>query len=248
MTPSAHPENWPQNWQDLAAGYASGDLSPEEAEAFQQLLENQPDFVAEVEAFQTVVELMRYAPPEQFPPAHLRDRILMQAQASAQSAPSFVQPTPLHPRNPSQRRWRIGGAIAAFAIIALALDNFFLRQSLQQSQQLARLLRQPNIQLYAMKGTPQQLDASASLVIHAKQATIVTQNLSVLPDGEAYRLWAVVEHKSAPIFCGQFESESVQSVAQWQFPSADCTTPKKWLITAELASALPVPAGPLVLQ
>lgn len=247
MTPSAHPENWPQNWQDLAAGYASGDLSPEEAAAFQQLLETQPDIAAEVEAFQTVVDLMRYAPPEQSPPTHLRDQILMQAQASPQPAQP-VQTKPLRQRNPSSTGWRMGGAIAALAIIALALDNFFLRQSLQQSQPLAKLLQQPNIQLYAMKGTQQQLGASASLVINAEQATIVTQKLSVLPSGEAYRLWAIIEGKPDPVFCGQFNSEAVQAVVQWQLPSRDCRTPKKWLITAELASAVPVPSGPLVLQ
>jgi hypothetical protein len=99
-----------------------------------------------------------------------------------------------------------------------------------------------------MKGTKQQLDASASLVINTKQATIVTQNLSTLPTGKAYRLWAIVESNPNPVFCGQFNSAAAQSVVQWQLPSASCKAPKKWLITSELASALPVPAGPLVLQ
>jgi anti-sigma-K factor RskA len=249
MTPSsAHSENWPENWQDLVASYASGDLSAEEAEAFQQLLETQPDIAAEVEQFQTVVALMHHAPSAQDPPAYLRDRILRQAQVYPQSRQT-LQTAPLRQRHsPQTRLLRIAGAIAALAIIALALDNFFLRQSLQQTQPLARLLRQPNIQLYAMRGTKQQLDASASLVINTEQATIVTQNLSTLPAGKAYRLWAIVKSNPSPVLCGQFNSAAVQSVVQWQLPSASCKSPKKWLITAELASAGPVPSGPLVLQ
>jgi anti-sigma-K factor RskA len=248
MTSSEPSKNWPKNWQDLVAGYASGDLTPEEVEAFQQLLERHPDIAVEVEPFQTVVELMRHAPAEQAPPIHLRDRILRQAQNTPQ-AEQTIQAKSLRQPNPSQKRQlKIGSAIAALAIVALAIDNYFLRQSLQQSQALAQLLRQPNIRLYAMKGTKQRLGASASLVIHTNQATIVTQNLSPLPDKEAYRLWALAENKSAPVFCGQFKSETAQSVAQWQLPSVDCKNPKKWLVTAELASALPVPSGPLVLQ
>jgi anti-sigma-K factor RskA len=251
MTPSsAHSKNWPENWQDLVAGYASGDLSPAEAEAFQQLLETQPDIAAEVEQFQSVVELMRHAPAEQDPPAYLRDQILRQAELSPQSEqplqPAFLRQRP-------QTGWRMGwrrmgGAIAVIVIIALALDDYFLRRSLQQTQPLAELLRQPNIQLYAMKGTKSQLGASASLVIHTEQATIVTQNLSTLPAGKAYRLWAIVESNPKPVLCGQFNSAAAQSVVEWQLPSPSCKAPKKWLITAELASALPVPSGPLVLQ
>lgn len=243
---SAHSKNWPDNWQDLVAGYVSGDLSPAEAEAFQQLLEMQPDIAAEVEQFQAVIELMRYAPAEQDPPAYLRDQILSQAEASPQSELS-LQPAPFSHR--PQTGWRrMGSAIAILAIIALALDNYFLRRSLQQTQSLAQLLRQPNIQLYTMKGTKSQMGASASLVINTKQATIVTQNLSTLPAGKAYRLWAIVESNPKPVLCGQFNSAAAQSVVEWQLPSTNCKDPKKWLITAELASALPVPSGPLVLQ
>ncbi|QYO64288.1 hypothetical protein [Leptolyngbya sp. 7M] len=44
MTRSARPDNW----QDLIAGYALGNLSPEEAEALQQLLSEHPELAEEV--------------------------------------------------------------------------------------------------------------------------------------------------------------------------------------------------------
>lgn len=261
MTSSARPEHW----QDLIAGYAAGDLNPQEAEVFQQLLETQPELAAavaaEVAEFQTLIELMYYAPPNPNPPERLRSQILSQAQAipqeTAAAASEGVPPnvpdlTPVsQSRRQTQTKWfRIGGAIAALALLALAIDNILLRQSLQQNQRLAALLRQPKVQLYALQGTEKQQGASASLVITAQQAqaTIVTQNLPTLPAGEAYRLWAIVANKADPVFCGQFNSNPGEAVAQWKLPSTDCKTPQKLLITAELANAAPVPAGPLVLQ
>jgi anti-sigma factor RsiW len=241
MTPSALPDDW----QDLIAGYASGDLSPEEAERFQHLLVMHPELATEVEDLQALVALMRYTPPEQTVPPDLRDRLLTQAQ----TLPQYSRSQATSPLARLNRVW-VGGAIAALALVALGIDNYRLRQSLQQSQELVQLLRQPNIQLYAMRGTEEQPQAFASLVINPTQAeaTIVTQNLQPLPPGEAYRLWAVVENHTDPVYCGQFSSQSDGAIAHWRLPTADCIAPNQVLITLDIADSPPVPAGPLVLQ
>jgi anti-sigma-K factor RskA len=66
----------PDNWQELVAGYALGDLSPEEAEELQRLLANNPNLTVEVASLQEVLALMPYALPQQEPSAQLRNSIL----------------------------------------------------------------------------------------------------------------------------------------------------------------------------
>lgn len=66
----------PSNWQELIAGYALGDLSPEEAEELQHLLAENPDLMAEVASLQEVLALMPYGLPQQEPAVQLRDSIL----------------------------------------------------------------------------------------------------------------------------------------------------------------------------
>ncbi|MBI4781102.1 MAG: anti-sigma factor [Oscillatoriophycideae cyanobacterium NC_groundwater_1537_Pr4_S-0.65um_50_18] len=73
----------PDNWQELIAGYALGDLSPEEAEELQRLLADNPDLTAEVASLQEVLALMPYALPQYEPSSQLRDSILAIAQPNA---------------------------------------------------------------------------------------------------------------------------------------------------------------------
>ena len=73
----------PDNWQELIAGYALGDLSPEEAEELQRLLADHPDLTAEVASLQEVLALMPYALPQHEPSSQLRDSILAIAQPNA---------------------------------------------------------------------------------------------------------------------------------------------------------------------
>ncbi|HEY9629465.1 MAG TPA: anti-sigma factor [Coleofasciculaceae cyanobacterium] len=73
----------PDNWQELIAGYALGDLSPEEAEELQRLLADNPDMNAEVASLQEVLALMPYALPQYEPSSQLRDSILAIAQPNA---------------------------------------------------------------------------------------------------------------------------------------------------------------------
>ena len=71
----------PERREQLAAGYVLGNLSPEEAEEFQQQLATDAALAEEVARLQSVLELMPYALPEADPPPHLRSNILQSAQA-----------------------------------------------------------------------------------------------------------------------------------------------------------------------
>ncbi|MCU0527645.1 MAG: hypothetical protein MUF72_22835, partial [Elainella sp. Prado103] len=73
----------PDNWQDLIAGYALGDLSLEEAEDLQQTLIDHPELTSEIDRLQEVLALMPYALPEHEPPDRLREAILSSAALSS---------------------------------------------------------------------------------------------------------------------------------------------------------------------
>lgn len=242
MTSSALPDNW----QELLAGYVLGDLDPDEIAQVEQLLADRPDLAEEVRSLQSTLDLLPLGLPSQAPSPNLRDRILAAA-----------QPTPATPVQASRARgnrlsaWLgLGWAVTAVALGALALDNYRLRQEQQQLEAVVASFSQPATRFYALSGTKAQPQAVGRLVIdpNNQSASIVTNQLATLPSGQAYRLWAMADGK--PVYCGQFTpTPASDRPISWQLPEAACnSTTAQMLITAESATAPPVPAGPLVLQ
>lgn len=244
----------PDRWQELIAGHALGDLSPEEAEEFRRLLEAHPALAQEVTQLQEAMALLPYALPDVEPPPQLRSTLL----AAAQTQPQFSTSAPrratrgIHPR-----WWGVGGAIAAVLVGALALDNYQLRQQANDNQAndnqaIIDLLQQPNTQVYALAGTDNAVGASGSLVVNPDQTQLVifVKNLPALPTGQAYRLWAMPNAGATPLYCGQFNT-TLEAVATttWTPPNSSCTAiAAQILLTAESTTAPPVPAGDLVMQ
>ncbi|MBW4657390.1 MAG: anti-sigma factor [Drouetiella hepatica Uher 2000/2452] len=242
----------PSNWQELIAGYALGDLSPEEAEELQHLLAENPDLIAEVASLQEVLALMPYGLSQQVPSTQLRDSILMAVEASSAMSNSFtdsptrnrfVDSKDNEPNNrsiaslqaiggedsglPSRRRsawYGIGGTIAAVALVALGIDNYRLRQETQQAKSVIAALQQRGTQTIALEGTQEANAASGSLLIaESRQVFMVAKDLPVLPEGQVYRLWAMPSSGKNPAFCGQFSAKTNGSVTtQWVTPEVSC--------------------------
>lgn len=255
----------PENWQELMAGYALGDLSSEEAELLQRLLTENPDLTLEVDQFQEVLALMPYALPEPEPPTRLRDTILSQAQADKKPVGIFREERSLLSQKPGKTvPWQIvswqnvGGAIAALLLMTFAVDNHRLHQQMQQNQTtigqlqqtaktnaaLTAALQQPNAQLYALEGTKK---ASGSLVVNpARNQVTIVNDLPQLPKGQVYRLWAIAANTTQPTYCGEFNAGAI---ASWSAPEATCSkNVTQMLITAELATDPPIPKGELVMK
>lgn len=248
----------PDDWQDLLAGYALGNLSSEEVEALQQLLIEHPELAVEVDRLQEVLALIPYDVPEQEPPAHLKDTILAAAQAD-QGIPQLFPPPELpvtQPAKPARRRnltrwFSVGGVVAAAALLALGIENYRLRQTVQADQAIISTLQQPGAALYALEGTENAAQASGSIVVAPnRQVLVVAQNLPPLPQGQAYRLWALSANAKQPAYCGQFNTSTAGTVSSlWSASEARCSNdPTQLLVTAELVSAPPVPQGDLVLK
>ena len=252
----------PENWQDLLAGYALGDLSSEEAETLQQILTDQPELSVEVDRLQEVLALMPYGLPDHEPPLHLKDTILLAAEAELPAPPDVV---PIARR--SNLRWLgLMGMAAAAAVVGLSLNNYQLRQeiqtnriviaALQQETALSRpvisALQRPQAKPYAITGTGKATNASGTIVLdrQQKQIVMVAQNLPELPQGQAYRLWAMPQNSKTPAYCGEFNADSTGLVTtRWAAKSALCSSnPAQLLITAELVTAPPMPQGELVMK
>lgn len=125
--PDPHPD-----WQDLLAGYALGNLSPEEQTTLQNLLAEQPELKAELLAYEETMALVPYGLEPQSPHPDLELSILAAAQNSRRPQ---VQP----PRNPqshtqrtpsNQRRpwYPIAMAAAGLLMAVGSMDNYRLRQ------------------------------------------------------------------------------------------------------------------------
>ncbi|MGI0489948.1 anti-sigma factor [Pantanalinema rosaneae CENA516] len=169
--------------QLLMAGYVLGDLSPEEAAAFEQLLATDPTIAAEVAQLQTALETA-YASPEVMPPEHLRSTILTQAEADHAGN---IQRSPTRRPLP-WRGWL--EVVAAGLIVALGINNYRLQQA------LTRQATVPGTTLiYVLESTQTNSAAAAKVVVDPDEleATISAQNLPSLPPGKVYALWTVVQ-------------------------------------------------------
>ncbi|WP_019501822.1 anti-sigma factor domain-containing protein [Pseudanabaena sp. PCC 6802] len=250
-------------WEELLAGYVLGDLSPEEVEEVNQLLISHPELFAEVNSLQETLALIPMSLPESSPSAGLRSRLLAQIDEQPQNQFRLELARNAIALPPSQRqiwaplsRWlAILSGVAATIAVALGLDSYRLRQELasarsdaSQYRALVAMLRQPDNRLLALKGMGATPTASGSITItpSSQTATIAIQNLTPLPQGKVYRLWAIVDGKK--VECAEFVPDSQGKV--WLQVPLDRFLSKTGTvaITVEPAQRNPQSTGEMVMQ
>ncbi len=208
--------------QNLAAGYVLGDLSLEESCLFEQLLTDNPNLQNEVAELQHSLEQV-YG-EEISVPETLKSRILA---ASAQlldlasnsiptseSVPDLSSALPTSIDARARFRPRFTGAaaqrassglgiVAAIAVIALSIQNYSLKQQLQQIQ--ASLIEQPDLLAnetlaLSLEPTDALQTGAVEIIISPSQLTaqLKAANLPPLPAGQVYALWTVVA-EDAPV-------------------------------------------------
>jgi hypothetical protein len=272
------PSALPENWQELMAGYALGDLTSEEAEEVQRLLSEHPYLADEINQFQEVLALLPYSLPDQAPSPQLRDSILATAEATPRAGvrvvPSAIasdrempepsMPTQFTPnRRQNWQRW--GGAIAAGLIAVLGWNTFQLQRQTQALQatlnqlqdkalrqdDLISALQQPGAASYRMRGTGTASNASGVLVVAPQKGKVaIATNLEELPQGEIYRLWAMPKASKNPVYCGQFGGTATGYVATFESSDGMCNSNQvgQMLITSEQISDPYEPKGKLVME
>jgi anti-sigma-K factor RskA len=183
--------------QLMLAGYVLGDLDPDEATEFEQLLARDPAIAQEVAQMQQALELS-YAPAELPPPAHLRSAIMA---AQVAEMPPTRSSRPATKSNRVSFPWTSAmGAAAAVLIVVLGVNNYQLRQALQTAQTspsdsptLDSLTS--DLLTYVLERTEAVEDASATVVVNPEtlEADLAIQNLPPLPPEKVYVLWTVLE-------------------------------------------------------
>jgi len=238
-------------WEELVAGYVLEDLSQEEKQAFDQLLQERPELVAaEIRRLKETLALTPYALPEILPSPKLRDQLLVAAQ---QQTAQVIDLATVAPRR--SRAWLpwVGSAAAAIALV-FGLDSYRLRQELQTTQeQLARqqsivsMLQQANTRLVTLRSSAPSSGASGNLVVTStdKDAVLLLRNLSPVPKEKVYRLWAVINGQKFP--CGQFTPDPKGTVFL-KLPMEEALVKAPLMVTLEPSLSPPTSAeGPVVM-
>jgi anti-sigma-K factor RskA len=115
----------------------------------------------------------------------------------------------------------ISGAIAAGLLAVMGWQNYRLsrqvaslrqevagfragnQMQLAQSQATMEMLRQPDNRLISLRGTVDQSVGSLLVFRTDKKATLNLQNVPTPPDGQTYRLWALMDGQK--IYCTEFK-------------------------------------------
>ncbi len=235
----------PERVEELIAGYVLGDLSSFEAEELTRLFAEHPELAQEVNRLHEVLELMPYALPEVPLPQHLRKVILEAVDVSI-----IPQPRPKR----SLKLWRnLAGSIAALLVLILGLDNYNLRQHLSTVQaqvdrqkDVIAMLQNSDTHLVSLKGMNVAKNAAGSVVMTPgePQSVLILQNLPVLPKGQFYQLWSVVNGEKIP--SGQFNASSRGTVLI-KLSTPPATEVQGLVVTVEVSPAPHSPSGPMVM-
>jgi anti-sigma-K factor RskA len=210
---------YPQEWEELLAGYVLGDLEPEEVTAMQEIIVNHPEIITEIDRLQETLAILPLALSPSYPSETLRDRIASMAiPQSVESSIRASTETGLKKSTNRQNNWKlvsIGlGSISAIALIALGIDNYQMRQQiatnqveLQKYKQAIALLQGGDNRMIPLKGMGATPAATGSVMIapSEKMAMISIQNLTQIPQETSYRLWAIADGKK--VDCAQFRPD-----------------------------------------
>ncbi|MGF1588052.1 MAG: anti-sigma factor domain-containing protein [Pleurocapsa sp.] len=184
----------PECEQLLISGYVLGNLSPAEALLFEEMLRENPDLIGQITAMQQALDLT-YIAPEISPPNTLRDRVLAAANAQKVNVktakPSVNQAEITHSLQP-KLLGKVLAAIALATIAILGIANYRLWRTIQT---LHTDVDSAIVQkTYLLEGEDLPKTTTAKLIVNPNQlkATLIANNLPVLPPEKVYALWTVV--------------------------------------------------------
>lgn len=229
-----HPTS-PDIPEAILIDYVLGELGPDETHALEAQLDRDPTLAQRLATLQRTWEILAYS-AYQTPPARLGEQIQKQVQW--------------------QQRWctipwvSLAGAVAAFLVLGLGLDNYRLRQELHLVATANTTLQQPNVILsFSLHGTGSATLAQGQIVMDLdnQKAGVALNRLPTPPVGSVYRLWAMVGSKNIP--CGTLRIDE-QGQARSQLPlPVDAYAGKvvQLRITLETDQNTPQPLGPTVM-
>ncbi|MBW4551394.1 MAG: anti-sigma factor [Aphanocapsa sp. GSE-SYN-MK-11-07L] len=120
------------------------------------------------------------------------------------------------------------------------------RKELSRYRQAVNLLRQPKNRFLTLTGTSPKLQSSGSLIIVPTKgsALLVLRDVTPLPKGKVYRLWALVDGRKTT--CGDFKPNDRGEVFL-ELPLNQWGGTTEVVVTIEPDQALPMPVGEMVI-
>ena len=251
----------PTSMQDLAAAYALGALSPEDARVFEDFLASSPEARREAAEFREVSALLATQAPDADADADLKNRVLQRIASMKGRALSPQAP----PRVPAGY-WL---ALAATVVLAVGLGTVLIGTR-----------RQLAVRTVAMDSMRQRLDASLAQ-LSSREATLnwildpavelnqltstgdskpIIQlfwnrrtnavmahafNLAPAPAGHEYQLWFIKDGKPVPSVTFNSEESGHALVQGIRAPEGGGITHAA--ITLEPAGGSPQPTTPVIL-
>lgn len=202
----------PHEWQEQAAPYALGILSPEERSAFEAHLTGCAVCRADVRSYTEVAVALAHAAPVVEPPRGLRDRVLVEARR--------VRPIGVTPLRRARLPWL---ATAAALVVALAgavvawrlsdrvhelESRLAARDSLvAAADSVIALLSGPDVNVVSLVGTDRQPSARVVWNRALNRFIVFAFDLPQAPPGRTYQLWAIAQGH-APLSMGIFNTDA----------------------------------------
>jgi len=260
--------------RDLAAAYALGALSPEEARAFEAFLATSVEARQEVAELQETAALLALSAPEAQPPAALRARVL-DAVAAAKVRPLPARTPALLPAAPRSapllwgalaasllaavglgvQSWRLAGELVRRDADLAERDSTIARQIrtlADQGQQLATRdstlasLLSPGVELVQLtaSGDP---DPRIQLFWDRRHNTAVlhASKLKPVPTGRTYQLWFIKDGKPVPSVTFRVATAGEALVSHVAVPSEGLLSAVA--VTEEPEGGSPQPTTPILL-
>jgi anti-sigma-K factor RskA len=242
--------------QDLAAAYALGALSAEEAQRFEAFLATSPETQREVAELRDVAALLALDSGDAAPAGDLRERVLARV-GSQKSRP--LTPSPGAGRRPSPLVW---GALAASLLAAVGLGAGLLatrgqlaglrsalasmQERLQEREATLNSIFEPGVELFQLTASG---DPEPGIQIfwdrQRNRALAHGFKLKQVPDGRAYQLWFIKDGKPVPSVTFKPEPSGHVRVEKIPVPAGEGVSAAA--ITVEPEGGSPQPTSPIVL-
>jgi anti-sigma-K factor RskA len=243
--------------QDLAAAYALGALSAEEAQRFEAFLATSPETQREVTEFRDVAALLALDSGEAAPAGDLRERVL--ARVGSQKSRPLTPPQAGSGRRLSPFVW---GALAASLLAAVGLGAGLMatrgqlaglrsalastQERLQEREATLNSIFEPGVELFQLTASG---DPEPGIQIfwdrQRNRALAHGFKLKQVPDGRAYQLWFIKDGKPVPSVTFKPEPSGHVRVEKIPVPAGEGLSAAA--ITVEPEGGSPQPTSPIVL-
>jgi len=249
---------------NLAAAYALGILSPEEARSFERILASSEAARHEVAEFQEVAAMLALQAPETEMDPGLRARVL----ARVGQEKVIAIPAPPPPRKPSMLPW-FAAAAAVVAIVGLgwmlgeskselarrdaaiaSLQNQLAagEQKLAAREATLNTILEPGVKLNVLASS-KPATPSIQMFVNASRGIVIAHavNLPTLPSDRAYQLWFIPKN-GKPIPSVTFNAETTGHALVQNIPLPAGTELTAAAITEEPAGGSPQPTSAIILS